>query len=118
MKLDLKNDTLLVHVEGKFEMLQLKDRLKDSNLILPDSVDSLTVDAYEPEAVPPLQGTIVRVGPGGSNKEGKIRDIPEELTPGTRILFQIGNEIATREEDGSYTFLIGVGNVLATLEED
>ncbi len=120
MKMELRNDTLLVKYDSKWEMQEIEKRAKASGLVLPESAYSLSVDSTTPgySGHPVLRGEIVQVGPGKKIKDGS-RFVHPDLKVGQKVMFQVQNQIAyTDKKTSDIIYLIGVGNVLALVEDE
>ena len=116
MRLELKNDTVLIKLEDTLDGANLRQAFPGFEF--PDSMKEVHVDASmfkdSNSSIPVLIGEIVEVGPGKKTPKGK-RIAPPELQPGIRVLFQIDKQIAF-EQDGNTLYLVGVGNVLGLVE--
>ncbi|HEY4487582.1 MAG TPA: co-chaperone GroES [Candidatus Paceibacterota bacterium] len=60
-------------------------------------------------------GTVVAVGPGRTNDEGKL--IPNSIKPGSKVVFNAGwdNEVDLGEKDEEY-FLVKESDILAVIK--
>lgn len=118
MKLELKNDTLLVKFDAIAEYKNLIERARMSGLVLSVEMSDLpTIDNLNATpTIPVLLGEIVEMGPGKPGKEK--RQMPPELSIGKKILFQVANQLAYKDRELNCVFyVIGVGNVLGLVED-
>lgn len=119
MKLELKNEAVLVKYDGRWDLLCVEERAARSGIILPEALYGVDVDPTQisMQALPVLYGEVVDIGPGRKLTKMEGRQMPPDLAVGQKILFQVGNQITYKDKKTASTFyLIGVGNILATLE--
>lgn len=119
MKVDLKNDTLLVKYNGMWETAQLASKIAESGLVLPEGVMTPSVDPNKIgySQVPVLMGEITQIGPGKKIR-GEGRFMSPDMEVGKKVMFQVQSQIAFRDKKTSdIYYIIGAGNVLAFVEE-